>query len=120
VDNLSVVYNSSVPQSVMKKKSNLIAYHFVRKNAAARVVINVAYEPTATNLADICTKHRLDQGGVNFVLKFSIKKMRLQGKGFSLEMIVLPGFPLVFTMNFQLILSHTIQEQTNPLAVVLV
>jgi hypothetical protein len=55
VDNLSVVYNSSVPQSVLKKKSNSIAYHFVRENAAAGV-INVAYEPTATNLADICTK----------------------------------------------------------------
>jgi hypothetical protein len=45
-----------VLQSVLKKKSNLIAYHFVCKNAAAGV-INVAYEPTATNLADIlCTK----------------------------------------------------------------
>jgi hypothetical protein len=55
VDNLSVVYNSSVLQSVLKKKSNSIAYHFVRENAAAGV-INVAYEPTATNLADICTK----------------------------------------------------------------
>jgi hypothetical protein len=55
VDNLSVVYNSSVPQSVLKKTSNSIAYHFVCKNAAAGV-INVAYEPTATNLADICTK----------------------------------------------------------------
>jgi hypothetical protein len=55
VDNMSVVYNSSIPQSVLKKKSNSIAYHFVRECAAAGV-IQVDYEPTNTNLADICTK----------------------------------------------------------------
>jgi len=55
VDNMSVVYNSSIPQSVLKKKSNSIAYHFVREAAAAGI-IQVDYEPTNTNLADICTK----------------------------------------------------------------
>jgi hypothetical protein len=55
VDNMSVVYNSSIPQSVLKKKPNSIAYHFVRECAAAGI-IQVDYEPTNTNLADICTK----------------------------------------------------------------
>jgi hypothetical protein len=55
VDNMSVVYNSSIPQSVLRKKSNSIAYHFVRECAAADI-IHVDYEPTNTNLADICTK----------------------------------------------------------------
>ena len=29
VDNMSMVKNSSVPESQLKKKSNLVAYHFV-------------------------------------------------------------------------------------------
>jgi hypothetical protein len=56
VDNMSVVYNSLIPQSVLKKKSNLIAYHFVCECAAAADIIHVDYEPTNTNLANICTK----------------------------------------------------------------
>lgn len=34
VDNMSVVKNSSVPESVLKKKSNSIAYHFCREAMA--------------------------------------------------------------------------------------
>jgi len=55
VDNMSVVKNASTPSSMLKKKSNSIAYHYVRENAAADV-IRVAYEPTGTNLADMLTK----------------------------------------------------------------
>jgi hypothetical protein len=56
VDNMSsVVYNSSIPQSMLKKKSNSIAYHFVHKCAAADI-IHVDYETTNNNLADIIAK----------------------------------------------------------------
>jgi hypothetical protein len=34
VDNMSVVNNTSLPESVLKKKSNSIAYHYVREAAA--------------------------------------------------------------------------------------
>jgi hypothetical protein len=54
-DNMSVVRNSSQPESTLKKKSNSIAFHYVRERAAARV-ISVQYEPTNTNLADMLTK----------------------------------------------------------------
>ena len=54
-DNLSVVRNSSQPESTLKKKSNSIAFHYVRERAASRV-ISVQYEPTDTNLADMLTK----------------------------------------------------------------
>ena len=33
-DNQSVLENTSVPQSVLKDKSNLIVYHFVREGFA--------------------------------------------------------------------------------------
>jgi len=52
VDNMSVVNNTTIPASTLKKKSNSIAYHFVREKIAARVGY-VIYEPTETNLADI-------------------------------------------------------------------
>jgi hypothetical protein len=54
-DNMSVVKNTSVPESVLKKKSNAIAYHYVRERAAAGTVA-VSYEPTESNLADMLTK----------------------------------------------------------------
>ena len=55
VDNMSVVHNTTAPESTLKKKSNSIAYHFVRENVASRV-IRIAYENTKTNLADCATK----------------------------------------------------------------
>ena len=55
VDNMSVVLNTSVPESTLKKKSNSIAYHFVRENVASGMC-RVAFEPSKTNLADILTK----------------------------------------------------------------
>ena len=54
-DNQSVVYNASLPKSQLKKKSNSIAYNFVRE-CCARKIIYVGYETTNTNLADILTK----------------------------------------------------------------
>lgn len=55
VDNMSVVHNSTVPESVLKKKSNSIAYHYVRENVAARV-LKIGYESSETNIADMLTK----------------------------------------------------------------
>jgi len=52
---MSMVRNSSVPESQLKKKSNSIAYHYVRGRAAAGVVI-INYEPTGSNVMDMLTK----------------------------------------------------------------
>ena len=54
-DNQSVIKNSSTPESMLKKKSNSIAYHYVRERVAAGVC-GITYEPTASNLADMLTK----------------------------------------------------------------
>ena len=54
-DNMSVITNASVPKSMLKKKSQSIAYHFIRETAA-RKVIYVTYEPSTTNLSDALTK----------------------------------------------------------------
>jgi len=56
MDNTSVVNNTSIPSSTLKK-SNSIAYHFLREKIAARVGY-VTYKPTDTNLADILTKQQ--------------------------------------------------------------
>ena len=35
-DNISVIYNTSRPESVLRKKYNSIYYHFVRESVAAK------------------------------------------------------------------------------------
>ena len=52
VDNMSVVNNTSIPESVLKKKANRIAYHYVRSKCVEDV-LRITYENTKTNLADI-------------------------------------------------------------------
>jgi hypothetical protein len=37
-DNISVVLNTTIPSSVLKKKHNAIAYHRVREGIAARIM----------------------------------------------------------------------------------
>ena len=54
-DNKSVLVNSSKPDSVLKKKSNSIAYHFVREGCAANKW-RVTYINTHSNVADLLTK----------------------------------------------------------------
>ena len=54
-DNMSVINNTTVPESKLKKKSNSIAYHYVRERSAMRA-IKITYENTKTNLADMLTK----------------------------------------------------------------
>ena len=54
-DNMSVISDASIPASVLKKKSQSIAHHFIREQSA-RGVIYVSHEPTETNLSDLLTK----------------------------------------------------------------
>jgi hypothetical protein len=54
-DNMSVVLNTSVPSSVLKKKHNAIAYHCVREAIAAKVM-RFAYVKSDENVSDILTK----------------------------------------------------------------
>ena len=54
-DNNAVLTNSTLPDSVLKKKSNSIAYSFVREGAA-RDEWRCRYIPTDENLSDLCTK----------------------------------------------------------------
>jgi hypothetical protein len=55
VNNMSVVANTSAPESTLKKKSNAIAYHYVRESVAARI-IQIEFIRSADNKADILTK----------------------------------------------------------------
>jgi hypothetical protein len=54
-DNLSVVQNSTIPSSTIKKKHNSICYHRVREAVAAGI-IRIAHIPSKENLADMFTK----------------------------------------------------------------
>ena len=54
-DNMSVINNVSNPTSVLKKKSNSVAFHFSREVVASGAA-EVTYENTKTNLADMLTK----------------------------------------------------------------
>ena len=54
-DNEAVYKNTSVPESVLKKKHHSIAYHRCREAVAAKI-IRVAKQGTEKNLADLFTK----------------------------------------------------------------
>ncbi len=54
-DNQSVLFNTSIPDSTLKKKSQSIAYHFIREGAA-RDEWRTAYVNTHLNPADLLTK----------------------------------------------------------------
>ena len=54
-DNQLVLCNTSVPDSTLNKKSQIIAYHFVRKGVA-RDEWRTAYVSTHNNPADLLTK----------------------------------------------------------------
>ena len=59
-DNMSVVLNTSVPSSVLKKKHNAIAYHRVREAIAAKI-LRFAYIRSEENVSDILTKPLANQ-----------------------------------------------------------
>jgi hypothetical protein len=54
-DNQSVLANTTIPDSILKKKSQSIAYHFVREGAA-RDEWRTSYVNTGSNNADLLTK----------------------------------------------------------------
>ena len=54
-DNMSVVLNTTLPSSALKKKHNAIAYHRVREAVAAGIV-EFEHIPTDENIADCMTK----------------------------------------------------------------
>jgi hypothetical protein len=54
-DNQSVLANTTAPASTLKKKSNAIAYHFVREGCACDEW-HTAYLNTNNNVADLLTK----------------------------------------------------------------
>ena len=54
-DNNSVVINSTIPTSTLKKKHNSIAYHQVREAVAANT-LQIAKVQSNENLADLLTK----------------------------------------------------------------
>ena len=68
-DNQSVLANTTVPESALKKKSQSIAYHFVREGVA-RDEWRTAYVSTHENEADLLTK-QLPSGEKrkNFVMR---------------------------------------------------
>ena len=54
-DNMSVIKNTSTPESMLKKKSNAICYHLVREAVAAKECLT-CWVPTLRNWADLLTK----------------------------------------------------------------
>jgi hypothetical protein len=55
-DNESVITNSTVPQSTLKKRHNALSYHRVREACAAGVIWFI-HTPGKTNVADVLTKY---------------------------------------------------------------
>jgi len=54
-DNKAVVDNTSKVESTLKRKHLAICYHRVRE-CCAKKASRIAFEPTKSNLADVCTK----------------------------------------------------------------
>ena len=52
---MSVIHNTSKPESVLKNKSKSICYHFVREAVAVREFMTKPV-PTARTWADLLTK----------------------------------------------------------------
>ena len=54
-DNMSVIQNTSRPESTLKKKSHSVCYHAIRE-AVVMGEILTAHVRSEENIADICTK----------------------------------------------------------------
>ena len=54
-DNQSVLWNTTVPESTLKRKSSSVAFHFVREGVS-KDMWRTAYIKTSLNVADIFTK----------------------------------------------------------------
>jgi hypothetical protein len=62
-DNMYVVHNTQLPESVLKKNSNYICYHAVRESAAMGESI-IWHVPSVDNTSDICTKVVSGRNGI--------------------------------------------------------
>ena len=74
-DNRSVVLNTTVPSSQLRKKHNAIAYHRVRE-AIAGGVIRFAKVDTKDNLADVLTKPLGTDGFLELISGVLFRKPR--------------------------------------------
>ena len=54
-DNMSVINNTSKPESCFNKKSNSICYHFIREAVATKERLTT-HVPTLRNCSDLLTK----------------------------------------------------------------
>jgi hypothetical protein len=54
-DNMSVIHNTQRPESMLKKKSNSVCYHYCRESVAMNECVT-GHVPTKRNPADLCTK----------------------------------------------------------------
>ena len=54
-DNMSVIHNTSKPESVLKRKSNSICYHAIRESVAMGETL-CGHIRSEDNCADVCTK----------------------------------------------------------------
>ena len=54
-DNKSVILNTMLPSSTLKKKHNDIAYHWVHEAVAAGIV-KLVHLPSKENISDLLTK----------------------------------------------------------------
>jgi hypothetical protein len=54
-DNMSVVLNTTIPSSMLKKKHQACNYHKIRETIAGGI-IDFGHIPSQNNIADICTK----------------------------------------------------------------
>ena len=54
-DNMSVIHNTTKPESVLNKKSNSICYHFVRESVAMKECLTT-HVATLNNWSDLSTK----------------------------------------------------------------
>jgi hypothetical protein len=79
-DNMSVVINTTVPSSQLKKKHNAIAYHRVRESVASGIM-KFAHIPSEENIADILTKPLPNETFLRLVMPclFRQPNCRIQG-----------------------------------------
>ena len=78
-DNKSVVLNTSVPSSVLKKKHNACAYHRVREAIAGRIQ-RFSHIDSGSNWADILTKP-LGKAAFTKITKATLFRAPLASKG---------------------------------------
>jgi hypothetical protein len=57
-DNMSVILNTKVPSSILKKQHYAIAYHRVRKAIAVRIMM-FAYIKSEESVSDVLTKREI-------------------------------------------------------------